>query len=101
MCDCALLMAWPMRRGPSARPVFVIGGAEDRSTLPSEIRQMAAAAHTSGERLWLVPGADHNAVDSRNIGLAFFPSLSQHWATPEAAQLKRAGACWSLDWRDA
>lgn len=61
--------AWPSDLSPLralanySGPVLVIGGDADRSTLPTETRQMFEAAST-GSELWLVPGQDHGGVTS-------------------------------------
>ncbi|MBS0431372.1 MAG: alpha/beta fold hydrolase [Proteobacteria bacterium] len=58
-------------------PLFLIGGAMDRYTLPAESRAMFAAAGTP-KRFWLVPGADHidlqqfTPMEYRQRILAFF-----------------------------
>lgn len=56
--------AWPGQFSPLSAvrryrgPLFVIGGADDRSTPPAETRAIFAAA-PGRKRLWIVPGADH------------------------------------------
>lgn len=59
--------AWPSRLSPLKAlagyrgPMLIIGGEQDRSTPPSETREMFAAA--PGQRqLWLVPRGDHAAI---------------------------------------
>ena len=60
---------WPARIAPVTAirdfraPVFVIGGAEDRYTPPSETRALFAAA-PNRKALWLVPGLDHGKVSN-------------------------------------
>lgn len=58
------LGVWPSRLSPLNAlpryhgPVLIIGGAQDRSTPPTESRAMFAAARWP-KRLWLVPTGDH------------------------------------------
>jgi dipeptidyl aminopeptidase/acylaminoacyl peptidase len=58
---------WPSRIAPVVAiqgyrgPVFVVGGAADRSTPPAETRALYNAA-AGPKALWLVPGLDHGRV---------------------------------------
>lgn len=62
------LGVWPSELAPRAAirryrgPVFVIGGTDDRSTLPDETRALYDAA-PGPKRLWLVSGRDHAAME--------------------------------------
>lgn len=58
---------WPSRLSPLKAlpryrgPVLIIGGEQDRSTLPAETRAMFAAVQ-GPRQLWLVPTGDHAAI---------------------------------------
>jgi fermentation-respiration switch protein FrsA (DUF1100 family) len=55
----------PIERIASLRcPIFVIGGDEDVKALPSETRRLFAAA-SEPKALWMVPGAGHRDLFSR------------------------------------
>jgi uncharacterized protein len=78
---------WPSELSPlsavgrATMPIFVIGGEADMFTPAKETRAIFDAVR-SPKRLWIVPGADHNATPShsdydRRIGAFFDETLQQ------------------------